>query len=274
MLADPVAPAVKMLAALPADVGAVGAANVPSVPANVAVIPFGSVPPDDVSADAELKVRSAVTEDDAPTAIAAGAAVTPRTRYGVEATVPAVPFAGAEHPAPAAPGPKLHPHQLLVAVMAAVPLKTAEPVVPVFDTMRERLSVDRLVPNGTDSAPPRPPATALPCKVAADDRHRRAVADDVDATAVGAVGGISGDRAVRERERAQHADDAAAVQAGVADTVLLVSVRVAKVVTIEGPSYEPTAAMPPPLSRAPPSAAVLLPADRRAVEDDRRSRRR
>jgi len=161
------APAVYTPVVLPFVNGDDGAANAPSVPENVATVPVGIVPPADVSVSAELNVRSAVRVEDPPGTRLAGDALDLNTRNGLAVTVPATLFGVLAHPSPATPGPELHPHQLFVAVMVADMLNTPLPVAPVLDTMRLRLSVDVLVPTGTDSAPPRapPPETVLTLKM-------------------------------------------------------------------------------------------------------------
>ena len=124
----PMAPAVNRLVALPLDVGAIGAANVPSVPENAAIVPSGIVPPDDVSALEELNVRSAVTADEENAAIVVGVALTPSTRYGLVDTGPETSFDVSEQPGPPVPGPKLQPHQLSMAFAPPLVFEMAAPV--------------------------------------------------------------------------------------------------------------------------------------------------
>jgi hypothetical protein len=112
-------PAVYKLVALPFVVVEDGLANVPSVAENVMGVPFGIVPPEDVSTLDELNVTSAVMVEDPPGRTEVGEVLEFNTRNGLAATVPATPLGVAAQPAPPAPGPKLHPHQLFVAVMVA-----------------------------------------------------------------------------------------------------------------------------------------------------------
>jgi hypothetical protein len=112
-------PAVYKSVALPFVVVEEGLANVPSVAENVIGVPFGIVPPEDVSALAELNVTSAVMVEDSPGSIKVRVVRDVNTRNGLAATVPATPLGVPAQPAPPAPGPKLHPHQLFVAVMVA-----------------------------------------------------------------------------------------------------------------------------------------------------------
>jgi hypothetical protein len=85
------------------------------------------------------------------------------TRNGLVATGPATLLGVAGHPAPPAPGPKLHPHQLFVALTVACLLNNPLPVVALLDTIRVRLNVATLVPTGNDRPAPRsaPPETRL-----------------------------------------------------------------------------------------------------------------
>ena len=153
-------------AAFPLVVVAVGVANVPSVPENAATMPLGTVPPPDVFVPSELIVRSAVAVDEPPGPIAAGDAAALKARYGVAVTDPDTPFGTPgvpKHPpstGPPAPGPKLQPHQLFVAVtvptLSKMPLEKAAP----FDTIRLRLSVgrsSRTAPTARRPAPTHPP---------------------------------------------------------------------------------------------------------------------
>ena len=128
-----------------------------------ALVPLGIVPPDDVSAFDELKVRSAVMVDDTSGGIVAGEALAFRISCGEVVTAPTTLFGVPAHPAPPRPGPKLQPHQLFVAAIVPRFSKIALPIAPVFPRSGRGSAVDALVPNGTDSPPPRaaPPDTAL-----------------------------------------------------------------------------------------------------------------
>jgi hypothetical protein len=119
LAAPRVAPAVNRAVALPLEVGNEAGTIAPSVAENPTSVPFGTAPPPDVSASDELKVRSAVIGDEPPRRTLVLAAPAFSTRYGLVVAAPATPFAVTAHPAPPAPGPKLHPHQLFSAVTAA-----------------------------------------------------------------------------------------------------------------------------------------------------------
>src|SRR5438309_1168416 len=92
-LAVPAAPpAVNPSVAFPLTVGADGDAKAPSVPANAAVVPSGTVPPAVVSVPFESKLSAAVMLDGAPVPTEEGDVAAFKIRYGDVVAAPATPL--------------------------------------------------------------------------------------------------------------------------------------------------------------------------------------
>ena len=169
-------------------------------------------------------------------------------------------FAVPAHPVPPAPGPKLHPHQLLTPLNIAALLNTALPVVPVFDTIRARVTVTVLVPAGIDSAPPRalPPDTVLPMiappNIAAVEALPVTVmpppSPEVAAFPVIVAFVVASVHSTQTMPPP--------IEPVLPDTVVLFKLRLAsEEIPVVGLN-DPTTAIPPPPSRSPDSRRVLL----------------
>ena len=135
------------------------------------------------------------------------------------------------------------------------------PVTPVLAAIRVRLKIDGLVPTGTDIPPPRanPPETvlsvsALPSNDAPELFPVSTMPPPSPAFAVlPVIVALEADNEHRTQTMPPPFD------AALAETVVLISVRLASAVVPVAASNEPMTAMPPPASSSPDSTAVTLP---------------